>query len=175
MNPAKRIRVIGVGSPNGDDMVGWAAIEALRKRPAVPGCDMECIAGGYDLLQFMEGSDLLLVIDAVKSEGRPGTIYQWIWPDDRFTLSRAQSTHSFSVLEALDLASALNILPSRIIVFGIEILDSVPGSAISPTIGERVPYLADHVEACLRQHGTGSGANCPKTVTPTTEKAPTKL
>ena len=30
-----RVRVIGVGSPAGDDRVGWLVVEALRESPAL--------------------------------------------------------------------------------------------------------------------------------------------
>ena len=68
------IRIVGIGSPFGDDQAGWRVIELLRGRL---DDDVELVAldrPGAALVSWMEGSDRFILVDAVNPRGSPGRI-----------------------------------------------------------------------------------------------------
>ncbi len=60
------------------------------------------------------------------------------------------STHAFSVAEAVELARALDQLPSRLILYGIEGRDFSAGERLSPEVGAAVDELISRVRQDLR-------------------------
>lgn len=142
------LRVVGVGSPCGDDAVGWEVVRRLRERPDLPR-DIELIMvdGGQRLLDVLDGRGTLVLVDAVAAEGEPGTIHCLSWPDDRLETLRPGSTHDVNPAAALQLATTLGLAPPRIVVFGIEVERVDPESKIGPmalrAIGELVPCLVE--------------------------------
>ena len=119
---ARRILIIGLGNDyRGDDAVGRALARRLQ---AIAGGNvrvMEESGEGASLIEAWQGADLVMLIDAVHSGGAAGTIHRFDAamqpvPGSFFHYS----THAFSVAEAVELARALNRLPPRLIVYGIE-------------------------------------------------------
>jgi len=142
MNWLCPIRVVGVGSPLGDDGVAWEAIRQLRHRPGLlPEVEFFMVEGGQRILDLLDGTGTLVLVDAVAAGGRPGTIHRFDWPDQRIANLRPGSTHDLRPAEALRLAAALGIAPPRVLVFGIEIesLGHAPG--LSPSVMAAVPEL----------------------------------
>jgi hydrogenase maturation protease len=90
----------------------------------------------------------VILIDAVQSGAEPGTI-QCL--DARAATVPASffrfSTHAFSVAEAIELARALNQLPPRIILYGIEGKNFEVGIGLSPELKTAVDSVA---EECRR-------------------------
>jgi hydrogenase maturation protease len=118
----EQILIIGLGNDyRGDDAVGRALARRLQ---AIAGGNvrvMEESGEGASLIEAWEGADFVILIDAVHSGGAAGTIHRFdaaMQPvPGRFF---HYSTHAFSVAEAVELARALNQLPPRLIVYGIE-------------------------------------------------------
>jgi hydrogenase maturation protease len=118
----RQILVIGLGNDyRGDDAVGRAL--ARRLQPIV-GDDvrvMEESGEGASLIEAWKGADFVILIDAVHSGGAAGTIHRFDTAIQQVPGSFFHySTHAFSVAEAVELARALDQLPSRLIVYGIE-------------------------------------------------------
>ena len=118
MRPATR--VVGVGSPHGDDRIGWDLIEALTAAGPPAGVEAVCLRTPLDLLEHLDGCETLVVVDACRGGGSPGTIVEV----DRDLLATegaaGSSSHGLGLREALALAEALGRLPPRVIVFGVE-------------------------------------------------------
>ena len=72
--------IVGLGSPHGDDQVGWAAIDRLRARlPA--GISARKVRGGLELLESSgRARQRSIVIDAAAPAGQPGLIRSFAWP-----------------------------------------------------------------------------------------------
>ena len=142
MNLPRPIRVVGVGSPLGDDAVAWEAIRQLRDRPGLPpGIEFFMVEGGQRVLELLDGRGTLVLVDAVAADDKPGMIYRFDWPDERIANLRPGSTHDLRPAEALRLAAALGIAPQHVLVYGIEIesLDHAP--CLSPSVLAAVPEL----------------------------------
>ena len=71
--------VVGLGSPHGDDQLGWVAVDRLNSRlPA--GISARKVRGGVELINALEGQDAAVIIDAAAPAGQPGMIRTFAWP-----------------------------------------------------------------------------------------------
>ena len=148
--------VIGIGNRfRRDDSVGLLALDAVR--PRLPSC-VEVVESNGDavaLVSTWEDADLVVLIDAVVSGGKPGTIYRF---DGAHRLParffRAASSHVLGLAEALELARALDRLPPRVMVVGIEAGDVSIGEGLSEEAAAAMPHAADVVIDMLEElHG----------------------
>jgi hydrogenase maturation protease len=142
---------VGIGSPHGDDQIGWCIADILANPPS-PGIAVRKASVPADLLDWLDGIALLAVCDASRG-GRPaGTVQRLDWPDataaaDSHVLSilarrRASDTHGFGLATVLDLAHRLDRLPAHVIVWGVEGLTFEPNSELSPQMQGAVPAIA---------------------------------
>ncbi len=149
MSLPRPIRLIGVGSPHGDDAVGLEVIRRLRELAVVQaGVELRVAQGGQCLLDHLDGLGSLVVIDAAAGD-RPGTIHRLEWPDPRLQRFRPASTHGLGVAEALDLAAVLGVLPSAVVVFGVEATSLEAGHGLSAPVAAVIPELIERIRAEL--------------------------
>ena len=138
------IRIIGIGSPFGDDSCGLVAARQLAHDPPVGAEVVIADRPGTDLIELMDGVEACLVIDAVRSDAPPGTVHDLDLRDLPSSAARAVSSHDLGVAEAVQLAVALGRLPAHCRLLGIEIGAGVraasarPAPALSRAIGEVV-------------------------------------
>jgi len=146
MSRPSPLRIIGVGSPHGDDAVGWAVVRRLRADFGTsPEIEWHLLEGGQQLLDVMDGRGTLWLVDAVSS-GRPaGTIECFTWPDPRVDILRAGSTHDLRPTEALRLAAVLGLLPPQVMLFGIEIGRLDPDGGLCPEVAAALPQLVQQL------------------------------
>lgn len=122
-------RIIGVGSPFGDDQIGWDAVEALladglieRYPPrSVEAC---CCGNPVELLMLSKDAQAVFIIDAMKSGAEVGTVRRF-GPNQLESNQTFISTHGVSVAEAVALGQTLNLLPATLVLYGIEIHPAV--------------------------------------------------
>lgn len=74
------IRVIGIGSPFGDDRVGWYVVELLRGRVSDTIELLALDRPGAALINWMHGVDWFILIDASGPQDLPGKV-QHVDPD----------------------------------------------------------------------------------------------
>lgn len=120
------IRVIGVGSPIGLDRIGWEAVRGLENRGLLrylpPGrVELSVLdRPGSLLVQVLESAPAVILVDAMQAGGRPGKVRRFtppnLPPEGAFV-----SSHDVGVTQAIALAGALGVLPSRLVIYGIEI------------------------------------------------------
>src|SRR3990167_4861892 len=116
------ILIIGIGNPyRGDDAVGLRIAQDIKKKSPDHVNVIEQSGEGISLMDSWKDSDAVILIDAVYSGAKPGTIHRF----DAHTQPIPSkffhySTHAFGVAEAIELARALKQLPPHLIVYGIE-------------------------------------------------------
>jgi len=116
------ILIIGIGNAyRGDDAVGLRVAQDIKKEALVHVTVSEQSGDGISLMDSWKDSDAVILIDAVYSGAKPGTIHRF----DAHTQPIPSkffhySTHAFGVAEAIELARALKQLPPHLIVYGIE-------------------------------------------------------
>ncbi|MFC1748378.1 hydrogenase maturation protease [Pseudomonadota bacterium] len=119
------VQVAGIGSPFGDDTLGWRVIELLqgsdRLKPHLPQLSFDKLdRPGAGLVSYLESKLPTVLIDAMCSGGKAGIIKTW----SEINIGQAQgllSSHGFGVRDALSLAEALAVLPEQLLVIGIEV------------------------------------------------------
>jgi len=145
--------VVGIGNRfRRDDSVGLLVLDAVR--PRLPSC-VDAIESNGDavaLVSAWEDTDLLVVVDAIVSGAKPGTIYRF---DGAHRLPalffRATSSHVLGLAEALELARTLGRLPGRVIVVGIEAGEVALGEGLTPAARAAVARATDRVLQVLEE------------------------
>lgn len=143
----KRVLVLGVGNIlRGDDGVGVHAIRELRERCLPP--DVEIVDGGtvgFELLPWFAGRERVVLVDAIRAEGEPGTIYRVPAAEIASTLPFPASAHGSDIGPLLQAALALR-LPAEISVIGVvPSADHSIGLALSPPVRARLDRVVDVV------------------------------
>lgn len=146
--PAPEWVVIGVGNPyRGDDGAGPEVIRRLRAR--MPGrariVDHDGEPAG--LIHAWEGASIAVVVDAVCTNGsRPGEVHR-IEVTDTSDLepARAMSSHGMGPGEALELGRALDRLPDRLVILGIEGKTFSPGVGLSAEVERSIDDVVERV------------------------------
>lgn len=142
--------IVGCGNPNrADDAAGLMVAARLREL----GIDAREHSG--DMLALMDewsSEEEVILVDAVVSGAAPGTVMSWdvhraALPADCFPCS----THALGVAEAVELARALNRLPRKLMVYGIEAGNLVPGGGLSPEVVSAVERLAQDLAATAHE------------------------
>lgn len=98
--------------------------QALGELPHVTFVD-ECSVGGLNILEVITGFDVIVIVDAIRTGGRPGDFYHFTASSLRNTVNLV-SIHDVNLATALELGRCLGFeLPDNdsIHVFGIEISD----------------------------------------------------
>lgn len=121
----QNVRIVGVGSPFGEDRVGWQAACYLEKQleQRYPGivqrCDLLDRPGSVLLDYLKPGSGLVLLLDAVIA--RPGTEKVVSYALDELADEQGVSSHGFGVAETLVLGKTLGLLHPEIYLLGIAV------------------------------------------------------
>ncbi len=145
--------IIGVGNEyRRDDGVGVEVARHIDKL-GLPQVQVLAHSGeGASLLEHFREADLVIIIDATQSESSPGTVHFFDAgnspiPTDFFNYS----THAFSVAEAVELARALNKLPTRLLVYGIEGKDFSAGIGLTEAVQVSVDTVVERITRDLKQ------------------------
>lgn len=146
-----QVLVICVGNPlRGDDGAGSEVARLLREARLVGATILERSGEALDLIETWRGAGRVVLVDAVQSLGKPGSVHKFdltghpLSPhlSDRHA---RRSTHSLGVAEAIELARALNAMPERLLVYGIEGSSFETGAPLSPEARKATIEVADCV------------------------------
>lgn len=140
-----KILILGIGNILlADEGVGVHVINYLR-RQYIPD-DVEILDGGTagaDLIEQICGRQKIIVIDAMYTGHRPGTIMrfnpQTLKPADAPQLS----LHSLDLPQTLAMADLLGCPPQDVIIFGIQPEKIECSMELTPVIRAAVPEAAE--------------------------------
>lgn len=154
----QKIVILGVGNLLlSDEGVGVHVANELMKMELPP--EVTVVEGGTDgfgLLNIITEADRLIVIDAVKGGGAPGSIY-------RFDINEVQScpsgfktsVHQIGILEVISLSGLIGKTPHTTVV-GVEPKSLEMSMELSPEIKSKIPRIIELIFAELRNDGTDS-------------------
>lgn len=142
----KKIKVLGIGSPFGEDDIGWKVVEQLKKKETIQSKMSQlvienCDRPGIRLLEYMQSFDTVFLIDAVVTGHSIGTVFR-MQNETIEELKLILSSHEIGIAQALQLGRALNQLPKDVIFYGIEI------TALQTA--ERSPLIVSAMERLVR-------------------------
>jgi hydrogenase maturation protease len=147
-----RILVIGVGNEyRSDDAAGLVVARRLRQLSLGNVTVIEASGEGTDLMESWKGADTVIIVDAASSGAKPGTIHRIDARAQRIPRGLLRySTHAFSVGEAVELARAMNRLPPRMVVYGVEGERFDEGTVLSRAVQGSVGTVVELVLKQLR-------------------------
>jgi hydrogenase maturation protease len=152
------VLIIGLGNDyRSDDGVGRDVARKLRAESLDGVRILEESGEGAALIDAWHDADFVILIDAVHSGAKPGTIYRIDAHAEEIPRSFFHySTHAFSVSEAVGLGRALGQLPQRLVVYGIEGKNFEAGIGLSPEIETAAEETARRVKAelCTSSHSS---------------------
>jgi hydrogenase maturation protease len=133
--------LLGVGNPDrGDDGVG-TEVAARVARFGIPGVEVATEAEPLALLEHLRrtGLDQVVVVDATVPGPEPGRVR--VLPVGAARLVRRTGpagTHALGVADAVELARALDLLPARLALVGVEAGSSGVGEGLSGPVQARL-------------------------------------
>lgn len=144
------IRILGVGSPAGDDRVGLEVARRLAARPP-DGAEVCAVdRRGSDLLALLDGADAVIVVDAARSGAPAGTVHELPLADLPRDPRAPLSSHGVGVQAALALAAALGRPLPPGVVLAVEGDDP---AAMTPAVAAAIDPVVARVRGLVRERG----------------------
>jgi hydrogenase maturation protease len=142
-----RVLVIGVGNElRGDDAVGLQVARSMRERFPTQCKVVEEAGDGARLMELWKTSHVTILVDAVASGDKAGKIHRHEAHNSPLPASMFQySTHAFGVSHAIELARAMNQLPPRFIVYGVEGTCFNEGSGMSTLVEQAALKVVESI------------------------------
>jgi hydrogenase maturation protease len=152
--PSGTIKIIGIGqSLRGDDAVGLVAVQLWQQRypntAERPDVQVELAElPGIGLLNLLEEARVAILVDAVRSGARAGTIHVLSENQLEAFGSGSGSAHGWGVAETLALGRKITpaTLPLKLIVIGIEAGQLTMGELLSPDVKMALSEVARLIE-----------------------------
>lgn len=152
-----RTLVLGIGSDQGDDRLGWRVIELLKAYD-LPDLHLRTLRIPLQLLDLEVHCDRWLLVDAVVGEHPAGTILHWEWPHVPEVVNSQRGSHGFALPAVLRLAAELNRLPTMVQVWGVVVnahdcLPQQTGLALTDSVAAGVAEVVQRIyEQCSRRN-----------------------
>jgi hydrogenase maturation protease len=134
--------VLGLGNALlKDEGIGVHVIHALQHN-SIPE-EVEIIDGGTspDITYLIEDARKLIVVDAARGGGEPGTIYRLALDDITSQGELTLSTHDISLFYSLRLMESLGNSPEETVIIGVEPKEIDLGLELSPELEQKVPSV----------------------------------
>jgi hydrogenase maturation protease len=150
-----RVAVVGAGNLLlSDEGVGVHVVEALNKEYVPPFVTVvDAGTALVDVLGSLRGYERILLVDALRAGGSPGSLYRFELGQLRERAAKGQlvmSLHQTGLLQAVGLARLRGLDPKCITVIGVEPERLQPGIELSETVSRRVPDVCHLVMEEIR-------------------------
>jgi hydrogenase maturation protease len=148
---AKRVEIAVIGIGNilmRDDGLGVHTVRELEEHGVPDGVAL--IDGGtasFDALDAAGDCEHVIIVDAVKAGGSPGTLYRMVDLEE-WRAARGISLHDVHLLDAISIAQALDGRKISVTVFGIEPEEISPGLELSESVRSS---MEDLVQCVLKE------------------------
>jgi hydrogenase maturation protease len=143
----RKVLLIGIGNEfRCDDRVGLEVARQIRKKQFPSVIEKEESGDGARLMEAWQGYESVILIDAISSGATPGTIFK-IDASKKSVPAKffRHSTHAFSIAEAIELARVMKMLPSSLLVYGIEGANFRTGINISHVVQESAKHVVEQI------------------------------
>ena len=139
--------VVGVGNLyRSDDAVGILVARHLQELADPRLHILEHSGEGVSLMESWKGRDHVILVDAVSSGAPPGTLHCINAVEEPVPAKFLScSSHNFGLAEAIEMSRALDQLPRRLQVFGIEGENFQPGERLSAKVEAILKKVIDKI------------------------------
>lgn len=147
MEKIKPILILGIGNILlKDEGIGVRVAEKMMKMQLPPDVEvMDGGVGGLNLLYYIEGRKKVIVVDAVKAEAPPGTLFRFTDKDLAAKKGVMRSAHGIDFTDVIAAAQMLGNKPEEIIFLGIEPESLAASMELSPLMEKNIPILINLV------------------------------
>jgi hydrogenase maturation protease len=145
----KKVLIAGIGNVLlGDDGVGPFAIKVLEAeydfQENVELADLG--TPGLDLQLYLSGADAVILVDSAELGGEAGAIRLFRKQDILRIPPRTRiDPHSPALRESISLAELIGATPGELLMIGVQGSRFEPGSTLSSSVRQRIPYVIDAV------------------------------
>jgi len=147
-----KVAVIGIGqSLRGDDVAGLEAVRQWREKfPETanrPEVQIEASElPGLALIDALKDVDAAILVDAVQSSAKSGTVHRLSEEDLASFTSDSKSAHGWGVAETLQMRSQLTDEKINIRIIGIETAQVELGARLSQVVEDAMPIICEAIE-----------------------------
>ena len=141
------VRVFGLGHPDrGDDAVGLLVADDLLRRD-LTGVRIRRVEGSpLELLASWDRADDVIVIDAVRASAAPGLVRCFDAAARPLPAGGSTGgTHDASLVDAVELARALDRLPAHLLVYGVCGAAFDIGDTMTPAVRDAARTLSARI------------------------------
>lgn len=148
--------ILGVGNIlMSDEGIGVHIVNELKASELNSSVgELEIVDGGtlgIDLIPVIEKADKLIIVDAVKNGGNPGTIYKFKFKECHLNIEKNKfSLHQIDLIDTLKIMQIQNKLPEEIVLIGIEPKNLGWGENLSEELKEKIPQIKKILEEEVR-------------------------
>jgi hydrogenase maturation protease len=158
VSPRKRTVIVGVGNILlKDEGIGVHVVRVLQEMSlASPKEEVEVVDGGTSPAAFdsAEGVDKLIIVDAARGGGEPGTIYRFTPDQVSGGPKLLTSLHDLGLLDSLRMMESLGNPPRETVIIGVEPAEVDWGLELTPALRGKLPDVVRRVVE--EQAGAGS-------------------
>jgi len=149
----QKIVILGIGNLLlSDEGVGVHVANELMKMELPP--EVSVVEGGTDgfrLIDVITEADYLIVIDSVRGEAAPGSIYRFDIDEVRNCPPGFKtSVHQIGILDVIDMSGLIGKKPHTTII-GIEPKSLEMGMELSPEVKAKIPRIIELIWDELKQ------------------------
>ena len=152
----KKTLVLGLGNVLlSDEGVGVRVVERLLEGHGFPP-EVQVLDGGtlgLDLLPYVEGTDRLLVVDALELGAKPGTLARLEGDQVPAFFSPKVSVHQMGLVDLLAAARLAGYELEKLVLWGAQPGKMDVGLELSPAVSAQVEPLVEKVLAELKAWG----------------------
>ena len=156
MDEAAEITVLGIGNiVLRDEGFGVRVAEYLGENYFFPE-QVRILDGGtlgMELLRFVAGTRRLLILDAIRGDKAPGTVYRLEKEDVAAHFQSKLSAHEVGIQDILTLLALTGKPVPEVVVLGAEPVDFSAGLELSAELSPLVPNLAARALSELKSWG----------------------
>jgi len=157
-----KLKVIAVGNDlYGDDGIGNAVLCALEQMPEMSR--IELVDGATDALGLIDhflGTDHVIIIDAAQMGEKPGTVKVFSREEVKLQIKMDHlSVHGISLAETLDIAQAVDSLPKKITIIGIEPKNIGISQNLSDVVKNSIPEIVSNIINITQLNNAISGVH----------------
>ncbi len=136
----RTILIMGVGNEmRNDDRVGLVLARLLRREAWAGVRIIETGGDATAWLRLWAEAQTVVLLDATMTGARPGTLHRCDLGQAQVVAPLSASTHGLGLGHIVELARALDRLPNRLYIVGIEGADFGYGTVLSPAVTAAIP------------------------------------
>jgi hydrogenase maturation protease len=144
----RKVLILGIGNLlKSDDGLGVHIVRYMEESGAALPEGVELLDGGtagFDLLGLIESYDKIVIVDALKADDKPGSIYRFT-PEHAVETRSRFSLHEVGIMEVIRVLKIMDRNP-EIEFIGIvpENIDDIDTN-ISPAVKESIPRAVEMI------------------------------